>query len=98
VTFRVQGRDPNNFRACYFENASLDRNSVLTGHHLPPQPYIKAVKKFTWQIYALSERLLVCMFDYMVHTSDDDDDDDDLRRFYRIYCGTLTTTMEYQAD
>jgi len=21
-----------------------DRDSVLTGHHLPPQPYIKAVK------------------------------------------------------
>jgi len=36
-----------------------DRDSVLTGHHLPPQPYIKALKKFTWQIYALSERLLV---------------------------------------
>jgi len=36
-----------------------DRDSVLTGHHLTPQPYIKAVKKFTWWIYALSERLLV---------------------------------------
>jgi len=36
-----------------------DKDSVLTGHHLPPQPYIKAVKKFTWRIYALSERLLV---------------------------------------
>ena len=36
-----------------------DRDSVLTGQHLPPQPYIKAVKKFTWWIYALSERLLV---------------------------------------
>ena len=36
-----------------------DRDSVLTGHHLPPQPYIKAVKKFTWRIYALSEHLLV---------------------------------------
>jgi len=36
-----------------------DRDSVLSGHHLSPQPSIKAVKKFTWQIYALSERLLV---------------------------------------
>ena len=36
-----------------------DRDSVLTGHHFAPQPYIKAVKKFTWRIYALSERLLV---------------------------------------
>jgi len=36
-----------------------DWDSVLTGYHLPPQPYIKAVKKFTWRIYALSERLLV---------------------------------------
>jgi len=32
------------------------------GHHFPPQPYIKAVKKFTWRIYALSERLLVIIF------------------------------------
>jgi len=41
----------------------LEIDSVLTGHHLPPQPYIglKAVKKFTWRIYALSARLLVCM-------------------------------------
>ena len=37
-----------------------DRDSVLTGHYLPPQPYIKAEKKFTRQIYALSECLLVC--------------------------------------
>ena len=36
-----------------------DRDSVLTGHHLPPQPNIKAGKKITWRIYALSERLLV---------------------------------------
>jgi len=36
-----------------------DRDSVLMGHHLPHQPSIKAVKKFTWRIYALSERLLV---------------------------------------
>ena len=36
-----------------------DRDSVLTGYHLPPQAYIKAVKKFTWRIYALSEHLLV---------------------------------------
>ena len=28
----------------------------------PSQPYIKAVKKFTWRIYALSERLLVVIF------------------------------------
>jgi len=35
-----------------------DRDSVLTGHRLP-QPYIKAVTKFTWWIYALSERLVV---------------------------------------
>ena len=36
-----------------------ERDSVLTEHHLPPQPYVKAVKKFIWRIYALSERLLV---------------------------------------
>jgi len=41
-----------------------DRDSVLTGYHLPPQRYIKAVKKFTWRIYALSERLLVQHFTY----------------------------------
>jgi len=27
-----------------------DRDSVLTGNHLPPQPDIKAVKKFTWRM------------------------------------------------
>ena len=36
-----------------------DRDLVLTGHRFPPQPYIKAVKKFTWRICALSECLLV---------------------------------------
>jgi len=36
-----------------------DGDLVLTGQHLPPQPYIKAVKKFTWWIHVLSERLLV---------------------------------------
>jgi len=45
-----------------------DRDSVLTGHHLPPEPYIKAVKKFTWRIYALSERLLV-FFTYLIMIS-----------------------------
>jgi len=54
----LQSRDPNIFKARYFENGSR-RVLVLTGHHLPPQPYIKAVKNFTWQIYTLSERLLV---------------------------------------
>jgi len=35
-----------------------DRDSVLMGHHLPPKLYIKAVKRFTWRIYALSECIL----------------------------------------
>ena len=39
-----------------------DRDSVLTGYHLSPQPCIKAVKKFTWRTYALSERLLVWIY------------------------------------
>ena len=46
-----------------------ERDSVLTGHHLPSQPYIKAVKKFTWGIYALSERLLVYDSDHDRSTS-----------------------------
>jgi len=43
VTFKGQGCDLNIFKARYFENGSrqgLDFN----GRHLPPQPYIKAVK------------------------------------------------------
>jgi len=49
------------FKAAILKTAR-DRDSVLTGHHLPSQPYIKAVIKFTWRIYAVSERLLVFSF------------------------------------
>jgi len=38
-----QVRDPIIVKACISKTAR-DRDSVLTGHHLPPQPTIKAVK------------------------------------------------------
>jgi len=44
VTFKGQGRDPNIIKARYFENGSRYRLGC-NGHHLPPQPSIKAVKK-----------------------------------------------------
>ena len=52
MTFKGQGRDPDIFKASYFENS-------FNGSPSPSQPYIKAVTKFTWRIYVLSERLLV---------------------------------------
>jgi len=58
MTFNGQGRDPNMFKAHYFENGSRYRLG-FNGTLCPSQHYIKAVKKFTWQICALSERLLV---------------------------------------
>jgi len=42
-TFKGQGHDPNIFKA-RFSKTVRDRDSVLTGHHLPPQPCIKGVK------------------------------------------------------
>jgi len=38
-----------------------DRDSILTGTISLPTLY-KSCKKFTWRIYALSERLLVVLF------------------------------------
>jgi len=58
MTFKGQGHDLNIFKARYFENGSRYR----LGFNRAPSPsqlYIKAVKKFTWWIYALSEHLLV---------------------------------------
>jgi len=46
LTSRVlkgQGRDPNISKPVISKMAR-DRDSVLTWHHLPPQPHIKGVK------------------------------------------------------
>jgi len=57
VISKGQGRDPNIVKAFYFENGSRYRPGFNGSPS--PSPSIKAVKKFTWRTYALSERLLV---------------------------------------
>jgi len=58
VTFRVQGRDPNIFKARYFENGLRQRFSF--NESPSPSPTLhKSCTKFTWRIYAHSECLLV---------------------------------------
>ena len=51
-------RDPNIFQARYFENGSRYRLGFI-GAPSPSPTLYKSCKKFTWRIYALSERLLV---------------------------------------
>ena len=60
MTFRVQGRDPNIFKARYFENGLRYRFSFNRAPSPSPTLH-KSCTKFTWRIYALSERLLVML-------------------------------------
>jgi len=64
VIFWVQGCDPNIFKARYFKNGLAVRAKIFSFNRAPsPCPTLhKICTKFTWQIYALSEWLLVITF------------------------------------